>query len=60
MLKKKLGSAKKFVSDHRIAIAVVTTTTVCYVIHRKAVENWNEFAAEHDLLEEFYQFNTER
>jgi aspartokinase len=58
------ANTKQFVSEHRVAIAVVAaatvTTTVMVAIAREAKEQRDEFLAEHNLLETFYaQFDDE-
>lgn len=53
-MKDKLAAVKKFVSDHRVAIAVVATTAVCGVAHYGTVKGWNSFLAEKNLTDEFY------
>lgn len=56
----KLAAArtKKFVSDHKVGIAVVTTaavtTAVMIKLNRTAVGQWNDFLTEHDLMDKFY------
>ena len=52
----KIKSAGRFVYKHRTAIAVVTTATLCLAIQIRASSEWNEFLKDHDLLEEFYNF----
>jgi len=52
--KKVAASTRKFVSDHKVGIAVVSTAYVCYKIHRGTVKGWNEFLTEKGLFDEFY------
>ena len=54
----KLASVKKFVTDHKTAIAVVGATTataaVGVVALKKQADGWNEFLTEKNLFDEFY------
>lgn len=56
--KKAIARTAKFVADHRVAVAVVTTATVTTVVVRKTVGNMltnaTDFIAEKGLLEEFH------
>jgi hypothetical protein len=58
-MNKHLASAKKFVVDHKVAIAVTVTTIVLSTVHVKVIANHNDFLEKHDLLEEFYAMNEE-
>jgi hypothetical protein len=49
-----ISRTKKFVSDHKVAIAIGATATVAFVAHRQTVKAWNEFLTEKGLLEEYY------
>ena len=55
---KAVASTKKFVSDHKVAIAVVTTATVTTAamikLNKSAVQEWNDFLEKHNLTEQFY------
>jgi len=53
-MNKHLAAAKKFVADHRVALAVTATTIVLSAAHIKIIAQHNEFLAEHDLLDTFY------
>lgn len=44
----------KFVRRHRVAIAVVATTTVCAYLHQSTVKEWNGFLEDKDLYNEYY------
>lgn len=57
-MKSKLA-AKKFVSDHRVAIAVTATTLVLTAAHLKIIAQHNEFLDDHDLLDTFYALSEE-
>lgn len=50
-------SAKNFVTNHKVAIAVVTTaavtTAMCVKMQRGAIAQVNEFLTEKGLYEEF-------
>lgn len=50
------SSTKKFVVDHKVAVAVVITTVVLVSINRQALREHNDFLKEHNLYEEFYSF----
>jgi len=50
-----VARTKKFAADHKVAIAVVATTTVCFAINRVAMKQHNDFLKEHDLYDEFYR-----
>lgn len=52
-------STKKFVEDHRVAIAVTITTVICLVVHVKTIGNLNDFLEEKGLLDEFYPLEEE-
>jgi hypothetical protein len=54
MLKTKLARTKKFVSDHRVAIAVAVTLTACAALQVRNQKVLNEFLEEKGLLEEYY------
>lgn len=53
-MNKHLAAAKKFVSDHRVAIAVAATTIVLTAVHVKVIDQHNEFLKENDLFDKFY------
>lgn len=45
---------KNFVVRHKTAVAIVATTTVCYLIHKEAIDEHNEFLTEHGLFDAYY------
>lgn len=45
---------KKFVSKHRVSIAVVSTATACLALNRYALKEHDAFLKEKGLYEEFY------
>ncbi len=47
-------STKKFVNDHRVAIAVIITSITCLVMHIAVIRGLNDFLEEKGLLDEFY------
>lgn len=53
-MRKQIATTKKFVSDHRVAIAVIITTAVCVKLNRVALQQHNDFLKEHDLYETYY------
>jgi hypothetical protein len=54
MFEKALPAAKKFVHDHKVAIATTTTAAACLVINQMALKSHNEFLKEHDLYDAYY------
>lgn len=58
-IKKATTSTKKFVQKHRVAIAIVGTATACAALQIRNAKILNEFLKEHDLYEEYYEFETE-
>lgn len=58
-MKNKLATAKKFVSDHRVAIAVTATATLLIATHVRVIAGHNEFLKEHELFDEFYAMTEE-
>jgi hypothetical protein len=58
-LTRTVKSTTNFVSKHRVAIAVVATSSVWIYLGTKRAAEWNEFLKDHDLLEEFYALNEE-
>lgn len=50
----KLAATHKFVSDHRVAIAVAATLTVVAILQIRNAKVLNEFLKEHNLLDEYY------
>jgi len=50
----KIALVKKFVSDHKVVIAVVATAAVSVALDRVRVTQMHEFLKEHDLFDEFY------
>ncbi len=53
-LKKAGASTKKFVHDHRVAIAITLTTVICLTLNRVTLSAHDEFLTEHGLIDEFY------
>jgi hypothetical protein len=53
-MNKTLAIAKKFVADHKVAIAVVATATAVLAIERVGFKQHDDFLKEHGLYEEFY------
>lgn len=53
-IEKATASAKNFVVRHKTKLAVAATATVCYAIHKSALDQHNEFLKEHGLYEQFY------
>ena len=56
-MENKIDSVKKFVSKHRVAIAVTATATLASVAHIAVIAQHNEFLKEHDLLDEYYNMD---
>lgn len=53
-MNKKIDSVKKFVSKHRVAIAIGGTIAVTTTAHILIVKQFNDFLAEKDLIDEYY------
>lgn len=57
-IKKAAASTKKFVHDHRVAIAVtittISTTAIALMWNHAALEEHDDFLKKHDLYDEFY------
>jgi hypothetical protein len=54
--KNTLARSRKFVSDHKVAIAVVATATACTVVRLKVIRNTNARLTEMGIsLDEFYK-----
>ena len=53
-IKKIPARVKKFVKDHKVAVAVISTAAVCLKINRVALRDHDNFLAEKGLLDEFY------
>lgn len=51
------AASKKFVTDHKVAITIVTTTAVVLAIERIGFKQHDDFLREHGLYEEFYAQN---
>lgn len=53
-MKKQYVATKKFVLRHRVAIAIVGTTTVLMTLQFRNTKALNEFLKEHDLFDTYY------
>lgn len=53
-IKNAAASTKKFVEDHKVAIAVTLTAAICLKLNRVALKDHDNFLEEHGLLEKFY------
>lgn len=53
-IKKVAATTKKFVVDHKVAIAVTLTTLTCLKLNRIALHDHDNFLREHNLYETFY------
>ena len=51
---KKIAFLKKFVSDHRVAIAIGVTATVFVALMLRNSTQLNAFLKEHDLFDVYY------
>lgn len=58
-VKNALVRTHKFVSDHKVAIAVATTATVCTVVHLRVVRNMNGRLREIGVFDEFWNTTSE-
>jgi hypothetical protein len=52
--KKVARSTQKFVSKHRVAIAVTLTAAVAVKLQMSTAKQFNEFLKEHNLFDEYY------
>lgn len=52
--KKALARSKKFVSDHRVGIAIVITAACGVALNRSALRSHDNFLKEKGLYDEFY------
>ena len=50
----RFDKVKKFVSDHKVAIAVTATSFAWAALHRISVNQYETFLEEHDLLDEYW------
>jgi hypothetical protein len=53
-MNKPLATAKKFVHNHKTAIAVTATAAICLALNKRNMNVTDEFLKEHGLYEEFY------
>ena len=53
----KIKRAHKFVSDHRVAIAVTMTNAVWITLTVRNAKELNRFLEKHNLLSEYYDPN---
>lgn len=51
----KFASVKKFVSDHKVAIAVTVTSAAWLALTVRNSSNLNEFLKEKNLMDEYYK-----
>jgi hypothetical protein len=55
MLKTKIESAKNYVRDHKVALAVTVTAIVGTAVHVRIIHDHNEFLKDHDLFDAYYE-----
>ncbi len=53
-IKKAAISTKKFVHDHRVAIAITVTTVICLKLNKVSLRDHDNFLTERGLIDEFY------
>lgn len=53
-MNKKLISVKKFVANHKVAIAITATAVTCLALNKRNIKMYDEFLHKHGLLEKFY------
>lgn len=53
-MQKKIAFLKKFIKDHRVAIAVGLTATAFILLIMRNQRELNAFLEQHNLLDEFY------
>lgn len=58
-MKNQIRTAKKFVSDHRVALAVTATVIVCGTLQYRNAKVMNGFLKEHNLFDEYYKMEEE-
>lgn len=58
-IKQTPAAVKKFVVEHKTAVTVAITTTVCLALNRAALNSHNEFLKEHELYDTYYQSEEE-
>lgn len=51
---KTLRSTKKFVANHKVAVAITVTALTCLALNKSALKQHDKFLKEHGLLEKFY------
>jgi hypothetical protein len=54
-VKKTAKATKKFVSKHRVAIAVVLTATAVLTLNKHNINEMNDFLKAHDLFDEYWK-----
>lgn len=54
IIKKTAIRTRKFVIDHKVAVAVTATALACLKLNRMALESHDEFLKEHGLYDAFY------
>lgn len=57
--KRAVVRTRKFVRDHKVAIAVTATAVTCIAINRMALKQHDDFLREHGLYDEFYAMTDE-
>lgn len=58
-MNKKLTSVKKFVVNHKVAIAITVTAVTCIALNKSALRQHNDFLKEHGLFDAFYALDEE-
>lgn len=53
-VKKAAARTKRFVMDHKVAIAVISTAAICLKINRLALADHDNFLKKHELYDTFY------
>lgn len=51
---KTLRSTKKFVVNHKVAIAITATAVTCLALNKRNINMYDKFLKEHGLLDKFY------
>lgn len=54
-IKKAASATKKFVVDHKVAVAVVVTASAALAINRIALKEHNNFLKAEGLYDKFYE-----
>jgi hypothetical protein len=54
LMEQRFAQAKEFVKKHRVAVAIVSTASVCLTLNRYALKQHDDFLKEKGLYNEYY------